>query len=187
VDLSTVTDAVCRPLLDRYEIAGIDVACWDVSSDVDIPCFSCAICERESQQMTAFVSDGQGCHPVRTVALSRALTEAAQTRLTLIYGARDDLSRASYRSAQLSSTPAFAGEGVAFSAGTDWIAPTLREDVSWQLDRLGTAAINEVIVVDLRRNDLGVSVVRVIIPGLEGVSSEPGYVPGRRALRLLEQ
>lgn len=34
---------------------------------------------------------GSGCHPDRAVALSRAVSEAAQSRLTLIAGARDDL------------------------------------------------------------------------------------------------
>ena len=33
---------------------------------------------------------GYGCHPAREVALLRALTEAAQVRLTVISGLRDD-------------------------------------------------------------------------------------------------
>ena len=39
---------------------------------------------------------GAGCHPDRAIALSRALTEAAQTRLTYIAGIRDDLLPAEY-------------------------------------------------------------------------------------------
>ncbi|MFE3163353.1 YcaO-like family protein [Streptomyces sp. NPDC059224] len=34
---------------------------------------------------------GGGCHPVPAIALTRALTEAAQSRLTVIAGTRDDL------------------------------------------------------------------------------------------------
>lgn len=40
---------------------------------------------------------GMGCHPNRwEFALKRALTEAAQSRLTFIAGARDDMPRAEY-------------------------------------------------------------------------------------------
>src|SRR5262245_66558882 len=43
-------------------------------------------------------ANGYGCHPDRDVALSRALTEAAPSRLALIAGTRDDLLPAYYRS-----------------------------------------------------------------------------------------
>jgi ribosomal protein S12 methylthiotransferase accessory factor len=38
-----------------------------------------------------------------------------------------------------------------------------------------------VIVVDLTRSELRVPVARVVIPGLEALSTAPGYVPGLRA------
>ena len=39
---------------------------------------------------------GAGCHPDRVIALTRALTEAAQSRLTYIAGIRDDLLPSEY-------------------------------------------------------------------------------------------
>ena len=39
---------------------------------------------------------GSGCHLSADIALSRALTEAAQSRLTVIAGSRDDLFRSTY-------------------------------------------------------------------------------------------
>ncbi len=44
---------------------------------------------------------GFGCHADRDVALSRALTEAAQARLTVISGARDDIGAGGYRDSGL--------------------------------------------------------------------------------------
>jgi ribosomal protein S12 methylthiotransferase accessory factor len=41
-----------------------------------------------------------------------------------------------------------------------------------------------VVVVDLSRQELPVAVVRVLIPGLEGLHDAPGYVPGARATTL---
>ena len=39
---------------------------------------------------------GAGCHPSRAVALARALTEAAQARVSFIAGSRDDMGAALY-------------------------------------------------------------------------------------------
>ena len=41
-------------------------------------------------------------------------------------------------------------------------------------------------MVDLTRSEFGVPVVRVVIPGLEGIFPEPDYAPGARAQALLE-
>ena len=41
--------------------------------------------------------------------------------------------------------------------------------MQWQLERLRTAGVDEVLVVDLGRPEFQVPVVRVIVPGLEGV------------------
>jgi Uncharacterized conserved protein len=43
---------------------------------------------------------GYGCHPARQIALMRALTEAAQTRLTVISGLRDDFRGDTYEQLQ---------------------------------------------------------------------------------------
>ena len=43
-----------------------------------------------------YTAQGMGAHPMRGIALSRALTEAAQSRLTYIAGSRDDVFRDMY-------------------------------------------------------------------------------------------
>jgi len=53
---------------------------------------SVAIADRDSDPTRRLpAAAGHGCHPCRAVALSRALTEAAQSRLTMISGSRDDV------------------------------------------------------------------------------------------------
>ena len=52
------------------------------------PSFCCLVAEASGE--FADPEYGNGCHPAREVALLRALTEAAQARLTYIAGARDD-------------------------------------------------------------------------------------------------
>ena len=78
IDLATVDDAACCEVLERYERAGIAVSVWEMTSDVGIPSYRCTI-EEGSQRPPRVVRGflGQGCHPDRTIALLRALTEAA--------------------------------------------------------------------------------------------------------------
>jgi YcaO-like protein with predicted kinase domain len=130
---------------------------------------------------------GMGCHPARSIALLRALTEAAQSRLTHMTGSRDDLGRQSYgpngKSAIRGSKPPGATTR-RFGDAPNWDSDTLDGDVDWELDRLRSAGIKRVIVVDLTKDAFKLPVVRVIIPGLEGLREVPGYVPGQRALAL---
>lgn len=93
LDLETVTDPTCREVLDKFRRAGIEVLAWETTTDIGIPAFHCTIRDRA---VTSVGDGGHGSHPSRPVALLRALTEAAQTRLTVIAGSRDDVVRSSY-------------------------------------------------------------------------------------------
>jgi ribosomal protein S12 methylthiotransferase accessory factor len=124
------------------------------------------------------------------VALLRALTEAAQSRLTIISGSRDDVYREDYEQIRNQRTTVKLRQIVtgvpdsmrSFQDGPDWDGETFSEDVSWELDRLRAAAIDQVIVVDLTKAEFQIPVVRVIVPGLEGTNQIDSYVPGQRAL-----
>ena len=89
--LETVDAAQCRRLLALFA-ARAWLRVWDVSSDVRLPVFVCLV---QSDDDTDGVEPqlGTGCHAAREIALSRALTEAAQARVAVISGARDDLYR----------------------------------------------------------------------------------------------
>lgn len=60
---------------------------FDATTDVGVPCYEA---HAWSSTLPIFFR-GAGCHLDPVVALSRALTEAAQARLTTITGTRDDL------------------------------------------------------------------------------------------------
>jgi YcaO-like protein with predicted kinase domain len=189
LDLGTVDDPGCRTLLETYDRADIAVGVWDVTSDIGVAAFVCAIVDRRHDALhLLYAAGGMGCHPSRDVALSRALTEAAQSRLTVIAGSRDDVTRADYeRSRQPdaiarmravlledSGSRAFAGVPTSEHA-------TVGEDVRYVVDALRDAGIAQVVAIDLSLPGFGVAVVRVVVPGLEGVPSVSTYTPGRRA------
>jgi ribosomal protein S12 methylthiotransferase accessory factor len=63
----------------------------------------------------------------------------------------------------------------------DHRSETINGDVRALLKGLAQAGMDEVVCVDLTRDDIGLPVVRTVIPGLEGPDDHDGYVPGRRA------
>ena len=195
IDIDTVDDPHCRALLDRFENAGVAVGVWDITSDIGIPAFYSRIGQRSPDPMRLLpLAAGIGCHPCREIALSRALTEAAQSRLTMIAGSRDDVRVTAYHNSQdldvhdrfvaslrqnppqrrFDDTPTFHGE-------------TFAADIQWLLKKLATAGIHQVIAVDLTKPELDIPVVRVIIPGLEPLYEVPGYVPGQRARQAMQK
>ena len=97
LDLDSVDDLLCREVLGKFQRAGLSVAVWDITSDIEIAAFACLIVPRDDSAMWhCAVAAGYGCHPAREVALMRALTEAAQARLTVISGLRDDFRADAY-------------------------------------------------------------------------------------------
>ena len=189
IDADSVDDECCRQLLARLEAAGVDAALWDTTSDTGVPAFECVLLDRH--QADAHPGHGAGCHPSKSIALVRAITEAAQVRTTYIAGSRDDLTQAEFAPAELASRVRsfrdLVGPGrgqLDFGALQSHEFDSFEEDVEWLLARLRSVGIDQVLCVDLGKSDPGVAVVRVVIPGLEGPHDDDGYLPGPRALAL---
>ncbi len=190
VDLDSVTDPACRSVLDLYERAGVQVAAWDMTSDVGLPSFACRIAEKTlDPYQRLYAAGGMGCHLRPETALLRSLTEAAQGRLTAISGSRDDKLRSDYE--RFRDPETLRGEHARVAPGARQVplprgidaGDSFAEDVEMELERLAAAGIEQVIAVDLTDRAIGVPVVRVVVPGLENLEAAQGsrYVLGRRA------
>lgn len=194
LDLTSVDDPICQELFRKFEGAGLSVAVWDITSDIAIAAFACFIVPRNDNRMWhCSVAVGYGCHPARQIALLRALTEAAQVRLTVISGLRDDLRRDSYE--QLLDPDKIAAIRQRISSSTaarhfhdvpDYNGETLEQDVEWELQCMGTVGVRRVVMVDLTKPEFRLPVVRVIVPGLEQIVA-PDYIPGRRGRAVLAE
>jgi ribosomal protein S12 methylthiotransferase accessory factor len=189
VDLDTVDAASCRHLLALFAHAGMRLRVWDVSSDLRLPVFVCLVQSRDDTDCVE-PQLGSGCHASREVALSRALTEAAQARAAVISGARDDFVPADYEAASRARQWQIAGHWLRpptrrdFAAAPDQAAPyDLVRDLDTVLAALDAAGIRQAAWVDLSKPEFAIPVVRAIVPGLEGPwTLETGeYVPGPRA------
>lgn len=87
VPLDDVADSQCAELVDMIYRAGSDLRLTRMDNWPGFYCFSASL--RSGTTELPFA--GHGLHTDPNVALSRAITEAAQSRLTAISGAREDL------------------------------------------------------------------------------------------------
>jgi YcaO-like protein with predicted kinase domain len=187
-------DASIQALMDKYDAAAMRVELWEITSDLEVPAFFCVIDDADGEPPFLGRFGGAGCHPDVQIAMCRALTEAAQSRLTFIVGSRDDIPFDSYtltgwdRSianliAGQQQPPASGSGPHSDSIGTD----TITADVDAVLARLSAGGINNIARVDLARSEIGVPCVRVLIPDLEGASHWKGYRAGKRALKTMQK
>lgn len=187
MNLATVDDPVCRDTLNRFHAARIAVTAFDVTSDLGVPAFLALIDDSDGPAPRLGRFGGTGCHPTPEVALFRALSEAAQSRLTFIVGAREDIAAANYALTGMSRLLAplldsYASERPRpFSPGAGFRSMDIAEDLRWVVGRLSARKIRHVIAVDLGRADLGIPVVRMIAPDLENLRHQAGYRPSPRA------
>ena len=168
--LDTIDDPTCRALIDRIAATGARVFVWDLASDTGVPVIGCAIMEdpREPAWRALGFYQGFGAHLVPEIAIARALTEAAQTRLTYIAGGRDDFFPTDYARATdpdlmadlWERLAAPCDEPVTFDELERLEPKSLGHALELLVERVG-----DVIVVDLTHPKLRVPVVRVIAPG----------------------
>ena len=167
VVLDSVADPMCRALIDRITASGARVFVWDLASERDLAAIGCAIVEDpdEVAWRPLGVYQGFGAHLVPEVAILRAVTEAAQTRLTYIAGGRDDFfpidyARATDRALLRELWQRFAApcdEPVVFDDLPRHATHGLGEDLE-----VLAARASHVIAVDLTTRELGVPVVKVL-------------------------
>jgi ribosomal protein S12 methylthiotransferase accessory factor len=195
VDLATLP-AVAARMAEQILDVGATLVVRDIRLDKDggLPSFAALIAEDLGPTMSPGHA-GYGTHPDPAVAVVRAITEAAQSRVTDIHGMREDLSMAGDTVARwnlhtqradtlaVGSWP-FGTAGDALDFGS--IAGTASDDVAVDIERLlaevRSRGLNRVVAVDLSPPDVPAHVVRVIVPGLEQWSSDQGKL-GPRATR----
>ncbi|MDT0459156.1 YcaO-like family protein [Streptomyces sp. DSM 41527] len=94
IDSTSVDDPHCSRLIEHLERARVWFELWSLKNIYGVPVMACYIWREDQQAITV---SGSGAHLDPSVALSRAITEAAQTRLTYISGSREDTHPIAYR------------------------------------------------------------------------------------------
>jgi ribosomal protein S12 methylthiotransferase accessory factor len=189
VDLSTIADPDCTVLLEQFHDAGLRVIIWAMPSDLGLPAYVVeAFDPNEPPRTLCSYSHGTGCAIDPAVAARKALLEAAQTRLTYISGARDDLTPADYETDRASLIAhrlaylAAAHRGMAFPVRMPGAGPSAADGNDY-IRRLAAAQGYDVLALDLAPADTPIHVVKAIIPGFEDDIGVTRYGPGARLLR----
>jgi len=124
-------------------------------------------------------------------AMIRAITEACQARAVSLSGVREAFFMSENYPLRLSANTGlinflkddfndlfvWVDANVNNSIETD----SFEEEINICLEKLKNIGLTQVIVVDLTMDNCNFHVVRVIVPGLEGVGDLIYYAPGKRA------
>jgi len=183
VDISEIADEFepIRFLLSRFAGAGISLLIKDITQkDIGIPTFVASSIERISSDYGIYAK-GYGTHLDARIALIRAITELSQTRAANIQGARDDFKRIQYKENDeiykrkwqfmpASSSPRGKNNNnkiILFSEIKTYVKKDILDDIKLILNLLKKAGLKRAIIVDLTNPNVGIPVVRAIVPGLE--------------------
>lgn len=159
---------------------GLELHVRQLENEFRMPFFSAAVAETEGFD-PVYVSAGFGCHPSRQIALTRAVCEAFQSRLSFIHGGRDDLNErherfegwASKRRARYAARLLAKFKGgrrrVRFEETVDHaeVLDGLESAFRVLLGALARNGFRRVLRVSYTPADFQLQVVRVLVPGLE--------------------
>jgi ribosomal protein S12 methylthiotransferase accessory factor len=187
-------DGLPRPaatLVRKLQRAGLKVRLRNLTSTTGITTIDCAIAEPMGPPGIVNAHGGCGTHPDARIALTRALTEAAQTRIGFIQGGREDIPdfAPAKGEPQVEAWNDF-GETISFDDIPSYRHPSVNEDVEFIIERMCRSGFDQVVVFDITRAEVGIPVVRVVAPRAE---TWPFYLMhggraglGARAFRQIE-
>ncbi|HEY9206072.1 MAG TPA: YcaO-related McrA-glycine thioamidation protein [Candidatus Methanoperedens sp.] len=165
------SDGLNYELKRKMEETGIKVKVWLLDSDVDIPTVVAALDDTVLKDPALLVM-GAGAHLSPEIAVTRALTEAAQSRVVQIHGAREDTDRERVvRTFGYDHMRKMNGywyeelEKVRMDELRDSSSNTPAANIKTVLERLDSVA-DGAIIVNLSRG-VKIPVIRAIIPMFE--------------------
>lgn len=168
----TEEDGYLYEISRKFKDSGIDLKIWLVPTDTGIPTIIAATDDVKLKDPALLVM-GAGSHLKPEIAVARAITEAAQSRVVQIQGAREDTDREGFirsvgydRMKRLNWFWFEEGEKISLSEVQDISKRSPAENIDVILEKL-KGLTEKVLVVNLSREEVAVPVVRVIIPGFE--------------------
>jgi YcaO-like protein with predicted kinase domain len=181
----------CALLVAGLRRAGVRLAVQDLTAGCGVPVYGVVLIDESypGAEGVPVTFAGYGCDLDPRHAVMRALTEAAQAHTGVTLGARDDfegLRPVPDRPAMLRRRlDLLYGEPTVRFAAADRPRTDLLSDIRAVLDRLRTAGYDTCLVSELTRADLGIPVVRVLVPGLAAPYPDSARRPVPRLLETV--
>jgi len=155
-------------LVRKLQRAGLEVELLDLTSHAGIATIACTITDPLGPPDVINAFSGCGTHPDARIALTRALTEAAQSRLSCIQGGRENLpDYAPAKGTPLVKAKHRSRRTISFDDIASYPHASVNDDVEFMIERLRQSGFEQVVVVDVTSKEVGIPVVRVIVPRSE--------------------
>jgi YcaO-like protein with predicted kinase domain len=176
-------DADVEALEFRISEAGFRLRLYDQTSNTGLPTIYAVLSPEDGADRHFDAATGASCHPIAAVAARRAIVEAAQTRITNIAGARDDIVENEYEQQLSRSIAVLTDIGASGRpAPLGLPAPASEEGLLLALRAgLARAGLNRTIVIPIGGEAMGIHVAKVFVPGLEDRLTNRNWRPGNRA------
>ena len=178
-EVVNIDDPLINGTQKKFTDAKVEVTIRDITSDIGIPTMA-AVADDVLLKDPMLLTMGMGTHTSARIAVMRALTEVAQSRLTQIHGAREDTTvaqvrkRLGYDRTKRMNAYWFKDNGeVDYRTIPSCDSDDFVKDILLMIKHLNKQGLDRVIVVDLTRDEIGIPVVRVVVPGLESYAMDP--------------
>ncbi|MBP6021282.1 MAG: YcaO-related McrA-glycine thioamidation protein [Candidatus Methanomethylophilaceae archaeon] len=185
-DIRVSTDSAAGALIAKFRAQGVEIHLKNLTSDIGVPTIGAAADDVRTKD-PEMLTIGVGTHLNPEIACIRALTEVAQSRTTHKHGMKIN--------AQLQRNTREMGYEKIKAVNSLWYrdlpkaeklesmkdlsTPYVLDDIEVVLGKLMDAGFDEVAIVDLTREDVGIPCVRAVVPGLEVSTMDPSRIGGR--------
>ena len=174
IDASTITSPHLKAIIDPLNRRDIQLEIIEATHKIGVPVYTAVVSDSTGLHALGSFS-GAGCHLSSVVALSRAITEAIQARLTFVAGTRDDCYPSVYQALhnswhQITSPKQQNHAPTSPKKFHPFIETQVPGDFTLCIDQLlkqlKHAGYEQVIVYEHTQKDIQIPVVHVIVPGL---------------------
>lgn len=158
-------------IIKRIQQNNLLINLWEVTNSIGVPTIYCELIDPNATTFNSFT--GAGTHLNKHIALMRALTEAAQTRLTLISGSRDDIFPEYYRNrspSQYNDTPTPTKSYV--KCYQPEYQQNFTQNISQLCKLIQAAGYERILMVEHTKKEIGIPVIQMFIPAMS--SQLPG-------------
>ncbi len=189
INLESMASPDVQKLVDRFRDCNIQLHVKEITQDIPVPTFLATCVDWEIRQ-SRYINGGKGTHLDPEVALIRAITECSQSRVTGIAGIREDMMLKTTQLKSMDFDKMYEENRFWYESGEDskefstcrnQATTSVMDDLEIVLNMLRESNVEDVLLLDMTRPELGIPVARVCIPGME-FKTEENWI-GARAMR----
>lgn len=160
VSPATIKSSVNQSIINQITNSNLQIKIWNITSSYNVPAYLCVIQDADSiRGLPDFF--GSGASLLNDVALTRALIEAAQSRLTYIAGVREEIFPNYYRQKKAKLLDDVELDQEEFSDSNDYVCNyTLNQLYEDLIGRIKDATI---VVVDHTKPDFHLPVIHLFL------------------------